>query len=485
MEREQIDAINRCVDAKSLKVKRGSRKRDLARFHTHVALVSAQLLSKVSWSEWGRKYADYQMAGRLCHLTQERILELLQDESQSAELEKETNDWESFLDAWQERDVLVRSLQEQRDMYVLALAGQDTIESLSRYAPCTGPDVDALLATLRGQVDALKVGLRDAVQSGELDALYEEILSKFLMYQDRIRRDTPASTVVAPTTTVAPAATTDHASPFTVKLRTTLPKFQGDVVDWRGFWEVYQEKMRKETSLSAWDRITCLQSCLDDSEALKLFTKAAHGGQYDAGVKALEAAYGRPRMVVRHLVQNLLASPPLSQSNKVVVQTKSLLTDLIAGFEGAKVNTIGQLLVALVEHFMEKSTRKLWLEFTKKEIDPPDIAIMQEFLDERDNATQSTIGPSTSDPHHGLQKSKPPPTDPKYPKEFKPVRGEEPPTQCTQLLPRPSVQYVRWEASRVRLRDLQSHGPGRKEASSPAERSLLQLSWQRTCREGL
>ena len=88
-------------------------------------------------------------------------------------------------------------------------------------------------------------------------------------------------------------------------LKLNLPKFSGQLTEWKTFWSLFSSRMERETHLSESERITCLLEAMTTAEG-KDVVQQAMGGSYDEVVTLLLERFDQPKIVYRHHLQSLL-----------------------------------------------------------------------------------------------------------------------------------------------------------------------------------
>ena len=96
------------------------------------------------------------------------------------------------------------------------------------------------------------------------------------------------------------------AKPATVATSTTdvlgvklpkidVPRFNGNILSWRSFWEQFDVAIHSRTSLSKAEKLAYLQSSLKDGSARSVIDGLSQSGDhYDEAVATLRARYDRP-----------------------------------------------------------------------------------------------------------------------------------------------------------------------------------------------
>ena len=77
--------------------------------------------------------------------------------------------------------------------------------------------------------------------------------------------------------------------PTPSRLKLGLPKFSGELLDWREFWSIFSACIEQEAGLTDVEKITCLEDAMSDQTTKDLVRLNGYGGSYDSVVRALQA----------------------------------------------------------------------------------------------------------------------------------------------------------------------------------------------------
>ncbi len=53
----------------------------------------------------------------------------------------------------------------------------------------------------------------------------------------------------------------------TSRLKLDLPKFSGDMLDWRQFWSLFSVRIEREIGLTDPEKVSCLEEAMQDAAA--------------------------------------------------------------------------------------------------------------------------------------------------------------------------------------------------------------------------
>ena len=95
-----------------------------------------------------------------------------------------------------------------------------------------------------------------------------------------------------------------------------VPMFDGNIVNWRTFWEQFDVSVHRSTTLSDAEKLVYLRSSLKSSSAKGVIEGLSHSGDFYAeAVKSLKDRYDRPRQVHQTHVQMILNAPTIKDGS--------------------------------------------------------------------------------------------------------------------------------------------------------------------------
>ncbi|KRZ10655.1 hypothetical protein T11_14041 [Trichinella zimbabwensis] len=87
-----------------------------------------------------------------------------------------------------------------------------------------------------------------------------------------------------------------------------LPKFGGDVTEFRGFWDRFADSIHKRTDLSDGAKLTYLRDCLTGDALRAIIGLSSSNANYEVAVQRLKERFDRPYIAVRKLVLELMTA---------------------------------------------------------------------------------------------------------------------------------------------------------------------------------
>ena len=86
-------------------------------------------------------------------------------------------------------------------------------------------------------------------------------------------------------------------------LKVDLPKFDGNPVNWKNFWALFEPRIEREKHLADSEKISALQAAMITDKSKQEVARAAVGGSYKEVVQELQLLYDRPRLVYEHHIR--------------------------------------------------------------------------------------------------------------------------------------------------------------------------------------
>ena len=97
-------------------------------------------------------------------------------------------------------------------------------------------------------------------------------------------------------------------------LKLDVPTFDGNILNWKCFWEQFCISVHDCSSLSDSEKLVHLQHVLKDGSARHVIKCLSHSGEhYSEAVKCLISHYDRPRLIHQTHVKMILEAPALKE----------------------------------------------------------------------------------------------------------------------------------------------------------------------------
>ena len=115
-----------------------------------------------------------------------------------------------------------------------------------------------------------------------------------------------------------------------------LSKFDGDIINWQGFWDQFLIAIHENDSLADIDKFTYLKSFLSDSALQSINGLSLNATNYKEAIDILHQRYGNKQVLISAHMQKLEKLPRIKSSNdinglrKMYDQTKFCVRNLKA-----------------------------------------------------------------------------------------------------------------------------------------------------------
>ena len=271
----------------------------------------------------------------------------------------------------------------------------DQIADLDEVPSLVSPHFKSKCQALWTQYEQFQSDTSSLHGYGELATKRDEIRPLIkqlqLRFDDELRAaSTPPASLASPPS--ASSTSVSVCSHRNNSLKTKLPKFSGDILDWRDFWRVFEPLLAKEVGLTDEEKIAHLLESMQGQEALKeARTAAGAHDKYEEVVACLKKTYDHPRVVYKHHVKKLCEQKTVSDSRTSLKDTLSSFRIHRNGLERHKGMTLDQYLTAQVELKMTDDLHREWKLFSSTVDIPPDADMMKAFLEKRANALADDI----------------------------------------------------------------------------------------------
>lgn len=95
-----------------------------------------------------------------------------------------------------------------------------------------------------------------------------------------------------------------------------VPVFDGDILQWKTFWEQFSVSVHDRPNLSNSEKLVYLQQALKGGSAKQAIEGLSKSGDnYKEAIKCLQARYDRPRLIHQTHVKKILDTPPLKDGS--------------------------------------------------------------------------------------------------------------------------------------------------------------------------
>ena len=195
------------------------------------------------------------------------------------------------------------------------------------------------------------------------------------------------------TPSTSAASSTPVVDPKGVKLpKLEVPTFDGNIVNWRTFWEQFDISVHRSTALSDAEKLVYLRSSLKSSSAKGVIEGLSHSGDFYAeAVKSLKDRYDRPRQVHQTHVQTILNAPTIKDgSGRELRRLHDLVQQHLRALKTLGYDPSGPFITSVLELKLDANTMFEWQRHSQDVAGVPHYQKLLKFLDLRAQASEAS-----------------------------------------------------------------------------------------------
>jgi hypothetical protein len=208
------------------------------------------------------------------------------------------------------------------------------------------------------------------------------------------------------------ARPTDSVTPLTsdstgVKLpKLDVPKFDGNILNWRVFWEQFEVSIHCRANLSDSEKLVYLQHSIKDGSARSVIEGLSQSGEYyTEAVESLKARYDRPRLIHQTHMRMILEAPALKDGNgKELRYLHDTVQQHLRALKAMSYEPSSPFITSVLELKLDMNTTFEWQKYSQDVTEVPHYLKLLEFINLRAQASEASIvghrKPSRSDDHH-------------------------------------------------------------------------------------
>ena len=181
-----------------------------------------------------------------------------------------------------------------------------------------------------------------------------------------------------------PLATSGMTEMSRIKLpRIEIPSFDGNILNWRLFWEQFESAIHSQSHLSNSDKLTYLREALKSGPAKSVVVGLTQtSDNYEEAIKCLKKCYDRPRVLHQAHVRKIQEAFPLKTgSGQELRRLHDHLSQHIRALKASEDYDIDTYLTAAIEMKLDEGTKLLWTQHSSKSEKTPPCEEILEFLD--------------------------------------------------------------------------------------------------------
>ena len=162
---------------------------------------------------------------------------------------------------------------------------------------------------------------------------------------------------------LANLSTTPTVSTPGVKLpKIDTPRFDGNVLNWRSFWEQFNVAIHGRKTLSNTEKMAYLKNAIKDSPVKATIDGLSQSGDnYQEAVDTLKARYDHPRLVHQAHVRSIVDAPSLKEgSGRELRRLYDAVQQHLRALKSIDCEPSGQFVTSLLELKLDVTTMFEW-----------------------------------------------------------------------------------------------------------------------------
>lgn len=184
-----------------------------------------------------------------------------------------------------------------------------------------------------------------------------------------------------------------------------VPTFDGDILNWRSFWEQFVISVHNRTDLADAEKLVYLQQAIKDGSAKQAIEGLSHSGEhYPEAVSSLRARYDHPRIIHQTHVKKILNTPPVKDgSGKELRKLHDTLQQHLRALKSMEYDPSGPFLTSVIELKLDQNTLFEWQKHTQETVVVPHYQKILDFINLRARAAE-TSNPESRKPNVPVNK---------------------------------------------------------------------------------
>ena len=187
-----------------------------------------------------------------------------------------------------------------------------------------------------------------------------------------------------------------------------VPKFDGEILNWRSFWEQFCIAVHDHTNLSDSEKLVYLQQSLKGGSAKSTIEGLSRSGDnYAEAVGCLQSRYDRPRLIHKAHVRMILDTPSLKEGNgKELRRLHDTVQQHLRALKAMDYEAPGPFITSVLELKLDQNTLFEWHKHSGEPTTVPHYNNLLDFINLRAQASESLATPSKgSTPFSGKKQS--------------------------------------------------------------------------------
>ena len=195
-------------------------------------------------------------------------------------------------------------------------------------------------------------------------------------------------------------APSDREAPPTeskgVKLpKLDVPKFDGDILNWKTFWEQFNVSIHSRKSLSNAEKLIYLRSSVNEGSAKHAIEGLSRTGEcYEEAIECLKMRYDWPRLIHQAHVKKIIefeAQCLRDGSGKELRCLHDTVQQHLRALKAMDYEPSGPFIMSVLELKLDSNTMFEWQRYSQEKVKISHYHELLEFLNLRAQASESSV----------------------------------------------------------------------------------------------
>ena len=152
-----------------------------------------------------------------------------------------------------------------------------------------------------------------------------------------------------------------------------VPKFDGNIIHWRTFWEQFSVSVHSRDALSNAEKLTYLRHALNDGKAKAVVEGlSSSGDQYQEAIDCLKKRFDRPRLIHQAHVSAIMEAPALKHGNgKELRKLHDTVNQHLRALKSMDCEPSGKFITSVLELKLDSKTTFEWQQHSQDSMQVP------------------------------------------------------------------------------------------------------------------
>ena len=172
-----------------------------------------------------------------------------------------------------------------------------------------------------------------------------------------------------------------------------VPKFDGNIINWRNFWEQFSILIHSQSGLSDAEKLVYLRHSLKDGTAKGVIEGLSRSDHcYSEAIESLKARYDRPRLIHQTHVRMILEATPLRDgTGKELRRLYDVVQQHLRALKAMEYEPSSSFITSVLELKLDTNTMFEWQKYSQDSVDVPHYQSILEFINLCAQASEALV----------------------------------------------------------------------------------------------